>query len=90
MTSQSFDASELPLLGGEPFAVEFANTFYDSDTERIDAFQSPGCNSRAWFVAMEDNKGILLLPDLSDAILSDLRTVRDAKPARCLGKRSMR
>jgi predicted RNA-binding Zn ribbon-like protein len=81
VSGREWSADDLPLLGTEPFAVEFANALYDGADERFDVFDDVPATA-AWFFHVGDRAGIPPTPHIDGSLLSDLRDVRAA--VRCL------
>lgn len=66
----------LPIIG-EPFAVEFANSLYQSENQQHEFLGNPG-KVAVWFKNAPDAASLVLPPRLSVAHCSDLRHIRDA------------
>jgi predicted RNA-binding Zn ribbon-like protein len=76
-----FDPAGLPILG-EPFAVEFANTLYRVGDDVNDFLAEPD-RATAWFAHAPDARNHVPPASLTDAILANVREIRNATHALC-------
>jgi predicted RNA-binding Zn ribbon-like protein len=80
MSTSSLGPENFPLLG-EPFAIEFANTLYESAEQLLD-FLATRELIEAWFL-YADTASPYQLPKLINDRLSDLRELRNAVHSLC-------
>jgi predicted RNA-binding Zn ribbon-like protein len=81
VTKTSIDPMTLPLLG-EPFVVEFANTWYRSGSEVTD-FLASSEGTKAWFAHAVEARNYVLPVRLTKRVSSNLRELRDAVHSIC-------
>jgi predicted RNA-binding Zn ribbon-like protein len=71
----------LPLLG-EPFVVEFANTWYRSGSEVTD-FLASSERTKAWFTHAVEARNYVLPARLTNRVSGNLRELRDSLHSIC-------